>query len=127
MRELAVRRLGLVSYADGLGLQKALVEDRRADRIPDTLLMLEHPHVVTLGVKLAEARSHVVATPETLAARGVDVVETGRGGDSTKIARGFFAGDGSSAVSCWMSLRSLAIFAASTCGALPDGRSKPGG
>ena len=83
VRELAVRRLGLVSYTDGLDLQKALVEDRRADRIPDTLLLLQHPHVVTLGVKLAEARSHVVATPETLAARGVDVVETGRGGDVT--------------------------------------------
>jgi lipoyl(octanoyl) transferase len=83
VRELAVRRLGLVSYADGLDLQKALVEDRRADRIPDTLLLLEHPHVVTLGVKLAEARSNVVATPDTLVARGVDVVETGRGGDVT--------------------------------------------
>ena len=83
MRELAVRRLGLVPYAAALDLQKALVEDRRAERIPDTLLLLEHPHVITLGVKLAEARTHVVATPESLAARGVEVVETGRGGDVT--------------------------------------------
>jgi lipoyl(octanoyl) transferase len=83
VRELAVRRLGLTSYAEGLDLQKTLVEDRRAARIPDTLLLLEHPHVLTLGVKLAEARSHVVATPDMLAARGVDVVETGRGGDVT--------------------------------------------
>ena len=79
----ALRRLGLVPYADALDLQKSLVEDRRAGRIPDTLLLLEHPHVITLGVKLAEARTHVVATPESLAARGVEVVETGRGGDVT--------------------------------------------
>ena len=83
MRELAVRRLGLVPYGEAVDLQKSLVEDRRAGRIPDTLLLLEHPHVITLGVKLAEARSHVVATAESLAARRVEVVETGRGGDVT--------------------------------------------
>lgn len=83
MRELAVRRLGLVPYTTAVDLQKALVEDRRAGRIPDTLLLLEHLHVITLGVKLAEARTHVVATPESLDARGVEVVETGRGGDVT--------------------------------------------
>ena len=83
MRELAVRRLGLVPYGEALDLQKSLVEERRAGRIPDTLLLLEHPHVITLGVKLADARAHVVATPESLAAQGVEVVETGRGGDVT--------------------------------------------
>ena len=75
VRDLVVRRLGLVPYGEALDLQKSLVEDRRAGRIPDTLLLLEHPHVITLGVKLAEARSHVVATAEALAARGVEVVE----------------------------------------------------
>ena len=60
MRPLDVRRLGLVPYADGLELQRALVEDRKADRIPDTLLLLQHPHVVTIGVK-KEGRSHIVA------------------------------------------------------------------
>lgn len=83
MRELAVRRLGTVPYADGLALQQALVEERRAGHIPDTLLLLEHPHVLTLGVKLAASRSHVVVSAEDLAARGVDVFETGRGGDVT--------------------------------------------
>ena len=83
MRELVIHRLGLVPYAAALDLQKALVEDRRAGRIPDTLLLLEHPHVITLGVKLAEARAHVVVTPESLDARGIEVVETGRGGDVT--------------------------------------------
>ena len=83
MRDLLVRRLGLVPYAAALDLQKSLVEERRAGRIPDTLLLLEHPHVITLGVKLADARTHIVAPPELLAARGVEVVETGRGGDVT--------------------------------------------
>lgn len=81
-RPLEVRRLGLVAYADGLELQRALVEDRKADRIPDTLLLLQHPHVVTVGVK-KDGRTHIIATPDQLAARGVEVVETGRGGDVT--------------------------------------------
>jgi lipoyl(octanoyl) transferase len=83
VRDLQVRRLGLVPYRKALDLQKALVDERRAGLIPDTLLLLEHPHVITLGVKLADARAHVVAAPETLRARGVEVVETGRGGDVT--------------------------------------------
>ena len=83
MRELAVRRLGTVTYAAGLDLQQALVEERRADRIPDTLLLLEHPHVLTLGVKRDAARAHVVASPGELQIRGVDVFEAGRGGDIT--------------------------------------------
>jgi lipoyl(octanoyl) transferase len=73
----------MVPYTAAVDLQKALVEDRRLARIPDTLLLLEHPHVITLGVKLAEARTHVVATPDSLDVRGVEVVETGRGGDVT--------------------------------------------
>ena len=80
---LTVRRLGLVQYADALELQRTLVDERKAGHGTDTLLLLQHPHVITLGVKLAEARTHVVATPESLAARGVDLVETGRGGDVT--------------------------------------------
>jgi lipoyl(octanoyl) transferase len=81
-RRLEVRRLGLVPYAEGLELQRALVEDRKAGRIPDTLLLLQHPHVVTIGVK-KDGRSHIIATPEQLSSRGVEVFETGRGGDVT--------------------------------------------
>ena len=81
-RRLDVRRLGLVPYAEGLELQRVLVDERKADRIPDTLLLLQHPHVVTIGVK-KDGRSHIIATPEQLAARGVEVFETGRGGDVT--------------------------------------------
>ncbi len=80
--ELQVRRLGLVPYAEALELQRALVDDRKADRIPDTLLLLQHPHVVTVGVK-KDGRSHIIATPEQLTDRGVEVFETGRGGDVT--------------------------------------------
>lgn len=77
-----VRRLGLVSYADGLERQRALVDDRKAGRIPDTLLLLQHPHVLTIGVK-KDGRRHILAAPAMLAARGVEVFETGRGGDVT--------------------------------------------
>lgn len=77
-----VRRLGLVSYADGLELQRALVDDRKAGRIPNTLLLLQHPHVLTIGVK-KDGRQHILAAPDLLAARGVEVFETGRGGDVT--------------------------------------------
>ena len=82
MTPLHVRRLGLVPYADGLELQRRLVEDRKADRIPDTLLLLQHPHVLTIGVK-KDGRNHIIAPADRLAALGVDVFETGRGGDVT--------------------------------------------
>ena len=82
MRPLQVRRLGLVPYADGIELQRRLVEDRKADRIPDTLLLLQHPHVLTIGVK-KDGRSHILASPDRLTSLGVDVFETGRGGDVT--------------------------------------------
>jgi lipoyl(octanoyl) transferase len=81
-KPLDVRRLGLLGYADGLELQRALVEDRKAGRIPDTLLLLQHPHVVTIGVK-KDGRDHIIATPERLKQLNVEVFETGRGGDVT--------------------------------------------
>ena len=83
MRRLEVRRLGVISYADGLELQTQLVEQRKRGEISDQLLLLEHPPVITLGVKTRNDRSHVVATDETLTAEGVEVFETGRGGDVT--------------------------------------------
>lgn len=82
MTPLQVRRLGVVPYADALELQRGLVEDRKAGRIPDTLLLLQHPHVLTIGVK-KDGRQHILASPDLLAARGVEVFETGRGGDVT--------------------------------------------
>ena len=64
MRPIEVRRLGLVSYSDALALQRSLVEERRAGRIPDLLLLLQHPPVITVGVKGDGGRSNVVADPE---------------------------------------------------------------
>jgi len=83
MRPLEVRRLGRLDFASAADLQRALVEERRAGRIPDTLLLLEHSHVVTIGVRRGAGRANVLATPERLAALGVDVLEAGRGGDVT--------------------------------------------
>ena len=70
-------------YAEALALQRALVEDRRAGRIGDSLLLVEHPHVLTLGVRGDGGRSHILATDAALATRGIEVHETGRGGDIT--------------------------------------------
>jgi lipoyl(octanoyl) transferase len=82
-RPIEVHRLGVVPYGDALELQKNLVELRKANEIPDQLLLLEHPPVITLGVKTRNDRTHVVATPETLEDEGVEVFESGRGGDVT--------------------------------------------
>jgi lipoyl(octanoyl) transferase len=83
MRSIEIRRLGQTAYADGLALQRALVEDRRAARIGDVLLLVEHPRVLTVGVRSDGCRSHILASPDALAARGIEVHETGRGGDVT--------------------------------------------
>lgn len=83
MRELAIRRLGVVPYDEALALQRALVEQRKAGTIPDTLLLLQHPHVLTLGVKGDGGRGHILVPEDRLAALGVAVSETGRGGDVT--------------------------------------------
>jgi lipoyl(octanoyl) transferase len=72
-----------VEYGDALELQRALVEQRKAGAIPDTLLLLEHPHVLTLGVRHGGGRANILATPERLAELGVTIHETGRGGDVT--------------------------------------------
>jgi lipoyl(octanoyl) transferase len=82
-RTIEVRRLGLMPYGEGLALQRSLVEERRAGVIGDTLLLVEHPHVITLGVRGDGGRSHLLAAAETLASRGVELHETGRGGDIT--------------------------------------------
>jgi len=83
MRTFEIRRLGVVPYADALEIQRALVEDRRANRVGDLLLFVEHPHVLTLGVRGDGGRSHILAPPEMLHARGIEIYETGRGGDIT--------------------------------------------
>jgi lipoyl(octanoyl) transferase len=83
MVPLVVQRAGLVSYEAGLALQSDLVAARKAGTIADTLVLLEHPPVITLGVKVRQSREHVLATDDELAAQGVALFEAGRGGDVT--------------------------------------------
>jgi lipoyl(octanoyl) transferase len=78
-----LRKLGRVDYQAALDLQRDLVEQRKRGEIDDQLLLLEHPHVITLGVKTRSDRSHILASDAALAADGVSVFETGRGGDVT--------------------------------------------
>jgi lipoyl(octanoyl) transferase len=81
MGVLTVRSLGLVPYADGLRLQDELVRQRRAREIGDTLLLLEHPHVITLGS--GASQENVLLPPQQRQERGIELFETGRGGDVT--------------------------------------------
>ena len=83
MRELHIRRLGVVPYQDALVLQRSLVEERRAGKVPDLLLLLQHPPVITVGVKGDGGRSNVIADAPRLAKLGIEISETGRGGDVT--------------------------------------------
>ena len=82
-RTVDVRRLGLVSYAAGLELQRTLVEERRSGVIGDTLLLLEHPPVITLGARSRGTTANVVASREALESAGIEIHDTGRGGDVT--------------------------------------------
>ncbi|MEE2788261.1 MAG: lipoyl(octanoyl) transferase LipB [Myxococcota bacterium] len=81
MRSLSVHMMGRMAYREAWTLQQALAERRKAGQIPDTLLLLEHEPVVTLGRD--GSRKSLVAPPETFAQRGVEVVESDRGGDAT--------------------------------------------
>lgn len=78
---LEVRRLGVTPYADALEVQRSLVRERREGRIPDQLLLVEHPHVITVGTS-GDAR-HVLSDEGERALLGVELFEVGRGGDAT--------------------------------------------
>src|SRR6266498_3934595 len=78
---LWVVRAGLVPYRQAWAWQRALVERRVADEIPDTVLPLEHPHVYTLGKRSADG--DVLVSAEWLATQGAEVVRTDRGGQTT--------------------------------------------
>lgn len=80
-RALHVERLGVVPYAEALGLQSRLVARRRAGEITDTLLLLEHPHVITLGT--SAHRDNILIDDDQGRLLGIDIFETGRGGDVT--------------------------------------------
>ncbi|HEX8862761.1 MAG TPA: lipoyl(octanoyl) transferase LipB [Actinomycetes bacterium] len=74
-------RAGLVPYRVAWAWQRALVERRVADEIPDTVLLLEHPHVYTIGKRGSDG--DVLVSDEWLRAQGAEVVHTERGGQAT--------------------------------------------
>ena len=78
---ISVVQLGTVDYATGLRLQQQLVALRKEEKIGDVLLLLEHPPVITLGRNAKAA--NIIALPELLAQRGVELFECDRGGDVT--------------------------------------------
>jgi lipoyl(octanoyl) transferase len=78
---ISVLQLGTIDYATGLRLQQQLVALRKEEKIPDVLLLLEHKPVITLGRNAKSA--NVVASPELLTQRGVELFECDRGGDVT--------------------------------------------
>lgn len=78
---ISVVQLGQVEYGEGLRLQRRLIDLRKAGKIGDVLVLLEHDPVITLGRNAKAA--NVLASTEELAARGVEVFECDRGGDVT--------------------------------------------
>ena len=74
-------RLGTVDYAEAHRLQKEMQAKRIAGEITDTVLLLEHPPVLTMG--RSAKNQHVLAPPQVLEARGISVHDVGRGGDVT--------------------------------------------
>jgi len=78
---ISILKLGTVDYATGLRLQQQLVALRKEEKIGDVLLLLEHSPVITLGRNAKAA--NVVASPELLAQRSVELFECDRGGDVT--------------------------------------------
>ena len=73
--------LGRVPYAEALALQQRIIALRKAGEIADTLLLLEHPPVLTLGRNAR--RENILASDELLASKGVELHEVNRGGDVT--------------------------------------------
>ena len=80
-RQLEARWLGNVPYRAAWDMQHELVAKRRVGEVPDQLLLLEHPAVLTLGRQ--SDPSHVLATPEELQRRGIEVIRVERGGEVT--------------------------------------------
>ena len=78
---ISVLQLGTIDYPTGLRLQERLVDLRKQGRIGDVLLLLEHSPVITLGRNARQ--KNIVASPELLSQRGVEVFECDRGGDVT--------------------------------------------
>ena len=78
---ISILQLGTIDYATGMRLQEKLISLRKDGRIGDVVLLLEHSPVITLGRNAKSA--NILAAPEVLAQRGVEVCECDRGGDVT--------------------------------------------
>jgi lipoyl(octanoyl) transferase len=89
-RTLKVERLGRVEYAAGLEIQKQTAASVLTGAQPDTLLLLEHPHTLTLGRRATDGG--IIAPDEVLKTRGVTVFETNRGGKVTYHGQGQIVG-----------------------------------
>ncbi len=81
MKTLDVRDLGLIGYPEAFALQQELVAHRIAEQIPDTLLLLEHPPVITMGKSAAD--EDILVEPSVLEAAGATVHRINRGGEAT--------------------------------------------
>jgi lipoyl(octanoyl) transferase len=81
MRNCVVRELGRIRYGDALALQQQLVQDRKQGLTSDHLLLLEHPHVITMGRNGRE--ENLLAGGEILERAGIEFFDTDRGGDVT--------------------------------------------
>ena len=81
MRVCEYRYLGLTAYAEALALQQSLHDSRKQNEVSDTLLLLEHPHVITLG--RAANRANILVDEQTRTEKKIELFETGRGGDVT--------------------------------------------
>lgn len=89
-RELWVCQLGLVDYREALELQTRLRAARADERIPDTLLLLEHPAVYTRGRRTEDGELPLGA--DWYAERGIDIVDVDRGGHVTYHGPGMLTG-----------------------------------
>lgn len=81
MRKCELRDLGRIGYAEACALQQNLVARRKEDAVPDQLLIVEHPHVITMGRN--GRPENLLAPPEALARAGIAFHHTDRGGDVT--------------------------------------------
>lgn len=80
---LEIRSFPPIPYRTALEMQEELVVARQVDQVPDQLLLLEHPPVITVGSRGRQKRNHVLAPPVYLAEQGIEVLDVRRGGDVT--------------------------------------------
>jgi lipoyl(octanoyl) transferase len=128
--KLEVRDLGLLPYAEAMALQDSLVESRLKDEIPDTLLLLEHPPVITLGRRAT--LDDVYLSQENLTARGIAMERTTRGGLVTYHGPGQLVGypivrlrQRNLSVPCYVRALELAIISALADSGIQDAHIDP--